>query len=106
MLTISIDPIAFNIGSLEVRWYGIMIALGVASLLITMPREAKRLGISRDIYSVFFWGVVGGLIGGRLTYIIYYWEHFMANPREILGFQGLAQNGMIIGIIVAALIYM
>jgi phosphatidylglycerol:prolipoprotein diacylglycerol transferase len=30
----------------------------------------------------------------------------MANPREIIGFQGLAQNGMIIGIIVAALIYM
>jgi phosphatidylglycerol:prolipoprotein diacylglycerol transferase len=106
MLTISIDPIAFNIGSLEIRWYGIMVALGVASLLIIMAREAKRRGIPRDIYSIFLWGVIGGLIGGRLTYVIYYWDHFMANPREIIGFQGLAQNGMIIGIIVAALIYM
>jgi phosphatidylglycerol:prolipoprotein diacylglycerol transferase len=83
-----------------------MVALGVALLLIIMPREAKRLGIPRDIYSIFLWGVIGGLIGGRLTYVIYYWDHFMANPREIIGFQGLAQNGMIIGIIVAALIYM
>lgn len=106
MLTISIDPVAFNIGSLEVRWYGIMIALGVASLLIIMPREAKRLGIPRDIYSIFLWGVVGGLVGGRLAYVVYYRDHFMANPREIIGFQGLAQNGMVIGIIVAALIYM
>jgi phosphatidylglycerol:prolipoprotein diacylglycerol transferase len=106
MLTISIDPIAFNIGSLEIRWYGIMVALGVASLLVIMLREAKRRGIPRDIYSIFLWGVIGGLIGGRLTYVIYYWDHFMANPREIIGFQGLAQNGMIIGIIVAALIYM
>jgi phosphatidylglycerol:prolipoprotein diacylglycerol transferase len=106
MFTINVDPIAFNIGSLEIRWYGIMVALGVASLLIIMPREAKRLGIPRDVYSIFFWGVVGGLAGGRLAFVFYDWEYFVANPREIIGFQGLAQNGMIIGIIVAALIYM
>ena len=106
MLTISIDPVAFTIGSLTIRWYGIMAAVGVASLLVIMLREAKRLGISRDIYSISFWGIIGGIIGGRLAYVIYYWEHFMANPREIIGFAGLAQMGMIIGIIVAALIYM
>jgi phosphatidylglycerol:prolipoprotein diacylglycerol transferase len=106
MLTISVDPVAFTIGPLEIRWYGIMIAIGVASLLVVMLREAKRLGIARDIYGIFLWGVIGGVIGGRLAYVIYYWEHFMANPREILGFAGLAQMGMIIGIIVAALIYM
>lgn len=106
MLTISIDPVAFTIGSLEIRWYGIMAALGVAALLVIMNREAKRRGMTRDIYSIFFWGVVGGLVGGRMAYVIYYWERFMANPREILGFQGLAQLGMIIGIVVAALIYM
>ncbi len=106
MLTISINPVAFNIGSLEIRWYGIMAALGVASLLVIMLREVKRRGMTGDIYSIFFWGVVGGLIGGRLAYVIYYWDHFMANPREIIGFQGLAQMGMIVGIVVAALIYM
>ena len=106
MLTISVDPVAFTIGSLEIRWYGIMAAIAVAALLVIMLREAKRLGISRDIYGIFLWGVIGGVIGGRLAYVIYYWEHFMANPREILGFAGLAQMGMIIGIVVAALIYM
>ena len=106
MLTISIDPVAFTIGSLEIRWYGIMAAIAVAALLVIMLREAKRLGITRDIYSIFLCGVIGGIIGGRLAYVIYYWEHFMANPREIIGFAGLAQMGMIIGIIVAALIYM
>ncbi len=106
MLTISVDPIAFTIGSLEVRWYGIMAAIAVAALLVIMLRESKRLGIARDIYSIFLWGVIGGVIGGRAAYVIYYWEHFMANPREIIGFAGLAQMGMIIGIVVAALIYM
>ncbi len=106
MLTISIDPVAFTIGSLQIRWYGIIIAVAVALLLVITLREAKKLGITRDIYSIAFWAIIGGIIGGRLAYVIYDWEHFVANPRDIIGFQGLAQNGMIIGIVVAALIYM
>jgi phosphatidylglycerol:prolipoprotein diacylglycerol transferase len=106
MLTISVNPVAFTIGSLQIRWYGIMVAIAVASLLVVMLREAKRRGIERNIYSIFFWGIIGGLVGGRLTYVIYYWPSFVANPRTIFGFQGSAQTGVIIGIIVAALIYM
>ncbi len=106
MLTISIDPVVFTIGSLTVRWYGIIIGVAVILMIVIIPREAKRLGIKRDLYSLFLWCIIGGLIGGRLAYIIYDWEHFIANPRDIIGFTGLAQNGMIIGVIVAALIYM
>jgi phosphatidylglycerol---prolipoprotein diacylglyceryl transferase len=106
MLTISIDPVAFTIGSLEVRWYGIMVGLAVLLMLAITPREAKRVGVTRDLYILFLWCIIGGLIGGRLAYVIYDWEYFIANPREIIGFLGLAQNGMIIGVIVAALIYM
>ena len=106
MLTISIDPIAFTIGPLTIRWYGIMIAVAVALLLVITIREAKRLGITRDIYSISFWGIIGGVVGARLAHVIYDWEHFVANPQDIIGFAGLAQNGMIVGVIVAALIYM
>jgi phosphatidylglycerol:prolipoprotein diacylglycerol transferase len=106
MLTISIDPVAFTIGSLTIRWYGIMVAVAVISMLVITPREVKRLGITRDIYTLALCCIIGGLIGGRLAYIIYDWEHFVANPRDIVGFAGLAQNGMIAGVIAAALIYM
>ena len=106
MLTIGVDPVAFTIGSLEIRWYGILMALAVLSLLLVMLREAKSRGMTNDIYSIFLTGIAGGLVGGRLAYIIYYWDYFMGQPREIIGFQGLSQNGMIIGIVAAALIYM
>jgi phosphatidylglycerol:prolipoprotein diacylglycerol transferase len=106
MLTISIDPVAFTIGSLTIRWYGIMVAVAVISMLVITHREVKRLGITRDIYALALCCIIGGLIGGRLAYIIYDWEHFVANPRDIIGFAGLAQNGMIAGVIAAALIYM
>lgn len=106
MLTIGVNPVAFTIGSLEIRWYGIMMAIAVVALLVVMLREAKRRGITEDIYGIFLTGIAGGLVGSRLAYIIYYWDYFIAHPREIIGFQGLAQNGMIIGIVAAALIYM
>jgi phosphatidylglycerol---prolipoprotein diacylglyceryl transferase len=106
MLTISIDPIAFTIGSLAVRWYGIMVALAVISMIIVIPREAKRLGITQDLYGLFLWCILGGFVGSRLTFVLGDWERFVADPRSILGFGGQAQNGMVIGVIAAALIYM
>jgi len=106
MLTIGIDPVAFTIGSLQIRWYGIMIAIAVVSVLVVMLREAKGRGMTNDIYSISLSGIAGGLVGGRLAYVIYDWDYFMAHPLEIIGFQGLAQNGMIIGVVAAALIYM
>jgi phosphatidylglycerol:prolipoprotein diacylglycerol transferase len=83
-----------------------MIAIAVVSLLLIMLREVKRRGMTTDIYGIFLWGIVGGVIGGRLAYVVYDWDYFVANPREIIGFAGLAQIGMIIGVIVTALIYM
>jgi phosphatidylglycerol---prolipoprotein diacylglyceryl transferase len=106
MLTIRVDPVAFSIGAHEVRWYGIMVAVAVAVLLAMTVREAKRLGIAHDIYSLFLSGIIGGVIGGRAAHVIQFWDHYAANPRTIIGFAGLAQNGMIVGVIVAALIYM
>lgn len=106
MCTIGVDPIAFTIGSLEVRWYGIMVAISVTALILITVREAKRIGIPGDIYGILLSGLIGGVIGGRLAHVINDWERFAANPGEIIGLAGLAQNGMIVGAIVAALIYM
>lgn len=107
MFIISIPPVAFTIGSLTVRWYGIMVALAVIALIAMTLRETKRQGISQDIiYSLFLWGIIGGFVGGRLAHIIDYWHHYMANPGQLLNFAGLALYGAIIGALVAAWIYM
>ena len=34
MIEIGIDPVAFTIGEIGVRWYGVMIALAVAVLIV------------------------------------------------------------------------
>jgi phosphatidylglycerol:prolipoprotein diacylglycerol transferase len=106
MLNVSVNPVAFTIGSLEIRWYGIMHAVAIAVVLVIMVVVARRRGISQNIYGIFLSGVVGGIIGGRLAYVIYDWPHFAAHPLDIFGSWGMAQNGMMVGVIAAALIYM
>ena len=107
MLTISINPIAFTIGSLTVRWYGITVALAVIALLAMTLRETKRLGISQDIiYNLFLWGIIGGFIVSRLVHVIDQWNYYMANPGAIVGFAGLSLYGAIIGALLAVWVYM
>jgi len=107
MFIISIDPVAFTIGPFTVRWYGIMVALAIITLLAITFRETKRLGISQDIiYSLFLWGIVGGFILSRLVHVV---DHLVTHPEEpvqIIGFAGLALYGAIGGALLAAWIYM
>ena len=106
MLTVSENPVAFTIGSLEVRWYGILHAVAVAIVLAIMVWGAKRRGVNQNIYGLLLTCVFGGIMGGRLAYVIYDWQHFEAQPLAIFGFWGMSQNGMMVGVIAAALIYM
>ena len=41
MIEINIDPVAFTIGSIEIRWYGIMIALGILVLVLWTLWQVK-----------------------------------------------------------------
>ncbi|MEA3254056.1 MAG: prolipoprotein diacylglyceryl transferase family protein, partial [Chloroflexota bacterium] len=102
MFTINIDPVAFHIGALSVKWYGIMVALAVATLLLVSSREAKRLDISLDtLYSIFLWGILGGLIGARLVYLIDCVVTHPGQPVHIIGFAGLGLFGAILGALLA-----
>jgi len=107
MLIISIDPVAFSLGSLTVRWYGIMVTLAVVAILVITLRETKRLGVSQDfLLSLFLWGIIGGFLGGRLVHLIDYWSYYVAHPAEVFGSAGLALYGAILGAVLAAWIYM
>jgi phosphatidylglycerol:prolipoprotein diacylglycerol transferase len=108
MLTISINPVAFTIGSFTISWYGIMVALAVIALLAMTLRETKRLSISQDIiYSLFLWGIIGGVIGARL--VVIQWDHYIAHPEDIfdfIGFPAFSLYGAIIGALLAVWLYM
>ena len=107
MITISISPIAFAIGSISVRWYGIMVALAVLVLVLWMLREVRRgANLSYDtILTAALVGVPSGVIISRLLHIADRWEYYIVNPGQIIGFSGLTFYGAVLGAALAIWIY-
>ena len=108
MITIGIDPVAFTIGSIEVRWYGIFIALAITVLVLWTIKEIRR-GAKVSYDTVFTAAVVGipsGVIFARLLHVIDRWDYYGQNPGQIIGASGLTAYGGILGAALAVWIYM
>ena len=77
MIEIGISPVAFTIGPLEVRWYGIMVALAVLTVILWMMREIRRgASLSYDtIITASLVGVPSGVVISRLLHVIDRWDY-------------------------------
>ena len=107
MIEIGIDPIAFTIGSAEIRWYGIMIGLGVLVLVLWtlwQVRKDKFLTFETVITLVII-GMPSGIIFSRLLHVIDRWEFYSQNPGQIIGGEGLTIYGAILGAVLGTWIY-
>ncbi len=105
---LAINPIAFAIGPLSVRWYGII--LGTAALvgLLLAIREGKRFRMSPDFFmDLVLIGVPSAIIGARIYYVAFKWEDYQDNLWKVFAVWegGIAIYGALIGAIIAAVIY-
>jgi phosphatidylglycerol:prolipoprotein diacylglycerol transferase len=107
LITISINPVAFTIGDISIRWYGIMVALAVVELILWLMWRIRRgADISSDsVITVALIAIPSGIIISRLLNIIDLWSFYMANPGLILGFEGLTIWGAILGATLGIWIY-
>lgn len=110
MITISIDPIIFNIGHFAMRWYSLILLIAIVIGIWLTAREAERKGFKKeDIYDAAAWIVVGGLIGARLFHVLDHWSHeYAANPIRALyiwegglAIWGALLGGLITGAVIA-----
>lgn len=66
-----------EIGPLNIRIYGLMIAIGVIAAVWFFGRRMQKRGINPEIAVSLAWVVVpAGLIGARLYHVITDWRHF------------------------------
>lgn len=105
-IVINVDPVLVQLGSIEIRWYSIFIAIAVIAALIIATHEAKRKQISSDIvYSIAAWAIIGGILGARLFHVIDHFGYYTRNPSQIFGFEGLAIWGALAGGAVMVIAY-
>jgi len=103
-----IDPEIVRIGPFAVRWYGMMYVLGFASSygLVLYQLKKKATGITKaQIDDIYFYLVLGLLVGARLGYVLFYNLHYYVDhPLEIfvlwhggMSFHGGAAGTFILG---------
>ncbi len=102
------DPVAFEIFGVSVKWYGVIIALAVLIGTFLAERETKRQGLSEEtLLDFLIYAIPLSVIGARLYYVAFSWSDYKDNPIKILHFRGggLAIHGAIITAIVVAIIF-
>ena len=101
----NIDPIALHLGSVQMHWYGILFATGLLTAYFIGEWIFKKESIDAKLLDpLFFYIVVGIVIGARLFHVIFYDPiYFSQHPLEILQVWkgGLASHGGAIGAILA-----
>lgn len=103
-----IDPVAFAIGPLEVRWYGLMYLIGFLAALLLGHLRARRPGSgwnSHELPDLITFCALGLLIGARLGYVLFYdFTTFISHPLEILKIWkgGMSFHGGLLGVLAAA----
>ena len=81
----AIDPIAFSFGSLDVYWYGIIIATGIFAAIFLSTREAEKRGIEGDhIVDMALWAIPLAFIGARLYYVLFELGYYLEHPSQII----------------------
>lgn len=91
---------AFTIFGFEIKWYGILIMLGLLFAVIYCFKRMKSFGIDDDrATNVVFAGFIGAVICARLYYVIMSWDNFKNDLPSIFMVRqgGLAIYGGIIG---------
>jgi len=102
-----IDPVAIEIGPLQIHWYGIMYLIGFAAAWWLGRRRARQpqsqwnIGLVDDL---IFYSALGVILGGRIGYVIFYnLSAFLDNPLILFKVWegGMSFHGGLLGVLAA-----
>ncbi len=102
------SPVIFTLFGFEVRWYSVLILIGVLLAYIIILNESKRFHMDKEkVFNLIFWGLIIGIIGARLYYVIFNFDYYKDNLKEILMVWngGLAIHGGILFGLITVIVY-
>lgn len=108
-ITWNVDPVLFSVGSLQVRWYGLLWAVGFFIGYFIMRRIYRKEKMTDDsLDKLLIYMLLSTVIGARLGHCLFYEpKEYLANPISMLYIWegGLASHGGAIGILVGLWLY-
>ncbi|MEL4026075.1 prolipoprotein diacylglyceryl transferase [Lysinibacillus endophyticus] len=104
-ILLAIDPVAFSLGPIQVRWYGILIATGIVLAYFVGQREAVKRGLPENFLAdMLIWAIPISILSARAYYVIMKWDYYSANLGKIIQIWngGIAIHGALIGAVITA----
>jgi len=109
MFTNNFDPVAFQIFSLEIRWYSLAYIMGILLGWLYCKKKIINDKALLDLFDDFIsYLIIGIIFGGRLGYVLFYnLSYYLKNPIEIffLWNGGMSFHGGLIGVVLATLLF-
>ncbi|HPL53494.1 MAG TPA: prolipoprotein diacylglyceryl transferase [Bacillota bacterium] len=102
------NPVAFEIFGIGVRWYGILLSTGIMAGVLLAYYEAKRLGHNpENIIDLALWCVPMAVIGARLYYVIFEWNYYKGDIMKMINIRegGLAIHGALIAAVFTGYVF-
>lgn len=103
-----LDPIAFSLGPIDVRWYGILMGTAFFVGTFLARHQVKRAGYDPDhVLNMVVWIIPVAIICARLYYVIFEWANYKDSLWRVFAVWegGLAIHGGLIGGVLAGVFY-
>lgn len=107
----NIDPVIFDLGALQIRWYGLMYVIGfiIAGYLLKILVRKNFFKVPEEkIDTLVTTMIICMFLGARIFYVfIYNWESYSDNLLDIVAVWkgGLSFHGALVGLIVGGVIF-
>lgn len=101
-------PVLFQIGSVNLYSYGLMIAIGIVCAIFFMEMRAPKYGLDKDVgFNLAICAAIFGLLGAKLLYLIIVLPELIKDPSRIMDYLtgGFVVFGGIIGGTFACWVY-
>ena len=98
---------SIDLFGIEIAYYGIIIGTAILLGFWIAAREAKRTGQNPENYlDMGIIGVIAGIVGARLYYVIFSWDMYKDNLLDIFNLRegGLAIYGGVIAAVISVLV--
>lgn len=107
----NIDPVLFNLGPFEIRYYGLIFVLGfvIAYFFLVFLSKERKLPLDKnDISDLLLYLIVGVIVGARIVYVLFYnLAFYIENPLQSFALWqgGLSFHGGLLGAALAIYIF-
>lgn len=102
------NDVMLNLGMFQIKWYSFFIFLAMLTACLIIFKESKKKNVPDNyLTNLIFYGLIIGILGARLYYVIFNLDYYLNNPSQIFAIWngGLAIHGGLISALIFLMIY-